>query len=63
MFFVGLLRPINRGQFRVDSDEDGQMIADQSDSCAMSLEDKLMSAEVDQPFVGSHVASFSLRMV
>ena len=36
---------------------------DQSDSSSMSLEAKLMSGEVDRPFVGSRVASFSLRMV
>ena len=36
---------------------------DQSDSSAMSLEAKLMSGEVDPPFDGSGVASFSLRMV
>ena len=36
---------------------------DQSDSSAMSLENKLMSGEVDRPFVGSRVASFSLIMV
>ena len=35
---------------------------DKSDSSAMSLEAELMSGEVDRPFVGSHVASFSLRM-
>ena len=35
----------------------------QSDSSAMSLEAKMMSGEVDRPFVGSLVASFSLRMV
>ena len=34
--------------------------SDQSDSSAMSLEAKLMSSEVDRPFVGSRVASFSL---
>ena len=36
---------------------------DQSDSSAMSLEAKLMSSEVDRPFVCFRVASFSLRMV
>ena len=36
---------------------------DQSNSSAMSLEAKLMSGEVDRPFVGSRVASFLLRMV
>ena len=36
---------------------------DQSDSSAMSLEDKLMSGEVDRPFVGRRVASFSIRIV
>ena len=36
---------------------------EQSDSSAMSLEAKLMSGEIDRPFVGSRVASFSLRMV
>ena len=36
---------------------------DQSDGSAMSLEVILVSGEVDQPFVGSRVASFSLRMV
>ena len=36
---------------------------DQSDSSAMSLEAKLMSGKIDRPFVGSCVASFSLRMV
>ena len=36
---------------------------DQSDSSTMLLEVKLMSGEVDRPFVGSRVASFSLRMV
>ena len=36
---------------------------DQSDSSAMSLVAKLMSGEVDRPFVGSRVASFSPRMV
>ena len=29
---------------------------DQSDSSAMSLEAKLMSGEVDRPFIGSRVA-------
>ena len=36
---------------------------DQSDSSAISLEANVMSGEVDKPFVGSRVASFSLRMV
>ena len=36
---------------------------DQCDSRAMSLEAKLMSVEVDRPFVGCRVASFSLKMV
>ena len=36
---------------------------DQTDSNAMSLEAKLMSCEDDRPFVGSRIASFSLRMV
>ena len=36
---------------------------DQSDSSEMSLEAKLMSGEVNRPFVGSRVASFSIRMV
>ena len=40
---VGSPCPINRGQFGVDSDEDGQMIAGQSDCSAMLLEAKLMS--------------------
>ena len=31
---------------------------DQADSSVMSLEAKLMSSEVDRPFVGSGVASF-----
>ena len=35
----------------------------QSGNRAMSLEAKLMSGEVDRPFVDSRVASFSLRMV
>ena len=34
---------------------------DQSDSSAKSLEVKLMSGEVDRPFVGCHIVSFSLR--
>ena len=34
----------------------------QSDRSAMSLEVKLMSGEDGRPFVGSRVASFSLRM-
>ena len=51
---VGSPRPINRGQFAVDGDEDGHdeeedglasdVETDKSDSSAMSLEAKLMSA-------------------
>ena len=37
--------------------------SDQSDSSAMSLEAKLISGEVDRPFVGSSVASFYIEMV
>ena len=37
--------------------------ADQSDCSAMLLKAKLLSGEVVRPFVGSRVASFSLRMV
>ena len=33
------------------------------DGSAMSLEAKLMSGEVDRPFVGRRVTSFSVRMV
>ena len=40
-----------------------QVETDKSNSCAVSLEAKLMSGEVDRPFVGSRVASFSLRIV
>ena len=39
------------------------METDQSDSSAMLLKAKLMSGEVERQFVGSCVASFSLRMV
>ena len=39
------------------------METDQSDSCAMSLEAKLILGEVDRPFVASRVASFSLGIV
>ena len=39
------------------------METDQSDSCAMSLAVKLMSGEVDRPFIGSRVASFSQKMM
>ena len=60
---VGSTSPIIRGQFGVDGDDYWQMIAGQSDCIAMSLEAKLMSGEVDRPFNGSRVASFSLRMV
>ena len=35
----------------------------QSDSSAMTLEAKLISGVFDRPFVGSRIASFSLRMV
>ena len=35
----------------------------QSDNSAVSLVAKLISGEVDPSFVGSQVASFSLRMV
>ena len=66
---VGSTIPIICGQFGVDGDEDGQMIAvsdmetNQSDSSALSLEAKLMSGEVDRSFIDSLVASFCLRMV
>ena len=39
------------------------MVTEQSDSSAMSLEDKLMTDNVVRPFVSSRVPLFSLRMV
>ena len=39
------------------------METDQSGISAMSLEAKLLSDDVNGPFVGSRVASFSLRVV
>ena len=36
---------------------------DQSDSSAMTLQAKQMSGEAVRPFVGSRIASFSLRMM
>ena len=51
---------IRMGRLSLASD----METDQYDgSSAMSLEVILMSYVVDWPFVGSNVASFSLRMV
>ena len=35
----------------------------QSDSSAMTLEAKVMSGDVDRPFVGCGVASFSVSIV
>ena len=40
-----------------------KVATDQPDSSSVSLKSKLMSGEVDGPFVGSHIVSFSLRMV
>ena len=39
------------------------METDQSGISAMSLEGKLLSVDVDGPFVGSREASFTLRVV
>ena len=36
---------------------------DPSDSSAMLLEAKLMSGDVDRPFVGNRVASFPVRIM
>ena len=40
-----------------------KVATDQPDSSSVSLKAKLTSGEVDGPFVGSRIASFSLRMV
>ena len=40
-----------------------KVTTDQPDSSAMSLKAKLTSGEVDGPFFGSRIVSFSLRIV